>query len=495
MIKVQKTDWGRVEWMIPDSEIENGVNSMTLGKVFVNPGAKLLPHVHYEEQFLYVLEGSGSNWVNGVRDDFVPGKMMHMPAGCTHEAENEGDTMLVHLLVSSPVALDPDSFVMRQGPSKPTNTKKALLRAIEAVRVQFLENSYMPFIIFDADGTTLYKNGYFPAYCENKCNITNYKMTHCIGMAAKGGERAENTLVCPSGLTVFQIPIMWDDVFIGSVQGGYLRRDPDAAKDIEMYNSPDSAAYGALQMLRKIAKAIRNFCEFDQYRQELLEKEQILTGVQNDRALLESQLESQNQLMTGIRINNHFLFNILNGMASQAISAGALPLYQSIIDLSKMLRYGTRVNEEVLALSQELDYLEAYLKLQSLRYGDEYSYEIKCSEALKNIKVPFNFLQPIVENAFTHGFSEHEEKQLSVNIKNDQGRVHITITHNGAPLTKEECDQIMVRMQSRSTHGLSMVYEKLRFYYGGDFEITMKPGKKSGMRIDIFIAKETKKRV
>ena len=79
------------------------------------------------------------------------------------------------------------------------------------------------------------------------------------------------------------------------------------------------------------------------------------------------------------------------------------PLYQSIIDLSKMLRYSVRIRGRQIPLAVELDYLEAYLKLQKLRYPVGFSYKISMDPELEQAIVPFNFLQPVAENAFTHG--------------------------------------------------------------------------------------------
>lgn len=70
----------------------------------------------YEEQFVYVLEGRGIGYINGEPQIFEPGARFHMPAGCTHEFVNTGDVPLVHLLVASPVSIDPDSLIDKTRP-------------------------------------------------------------------------------------------------------------------------------------------------------------------------------------------------------------------------------------------------------------------------------------------------------------------------------------------------------------------------------------------
>lgn len=82
-----------------------------------------------------------------------------------------------------------------------------------------------------------------------------------------------------------------------------------------------------------------------------------------------------------------------------------------------MLRYSVRIRGRQIPLAVELDYLEAYLKLQKLRYPVGFSYKISMDPELEQAIVPFNFLQPVAENAFTHGFSNEKEKKLIVTIK------------------------------------------------------------------------------
>ena len=85
-MRVQETDWGYIEWMEPEYPgMGSGEASLRTGTVYVEPGKTMLRHVHYEEQFVYVLEGRGIGYINGEPQIFEPGARFHMPAGCTHE--------------------------------------------------------------------------------------------------------------------------------------------------------------------------------------------------------------------------------------------------------------------------------------------------------------------------------------------------------------------------------------------------------------------------
>ena len=76
------------------------------------------------------------------------------------------------------------------------------------------------------------------------------------------------------------MPVLWDDRLLGWVQGGYIvqSNSKQSSEEVYVYDMPESGSFGILQLLRKVAKAIRNFCEFDQYRRELFETEKNLSS-------------------------------------------------------------------------------------------------------------------------------------------------------------------------------------------------------------------------
>ena len=80
-MRVQETDWGYIEWMEPEyPRMGSEEASLRTGTVYVEPGKTMLRHVHYEEQFVYVLEGRGIGYINGEPQIFEPGARFHMPA-------------------------------------------------------------------------------------------------------------------------------------------------------------------------------------------------------------------------------------------------------------------------------------------------------------------------------------------------------------------------------------------------------------------------------
>ena len=74
--------------------------------------------------------------------------------------------------------------------------------------------------------------------------------------------------------------------------------------------------------------------------------------------------------------------------------------------------------------------------------------------------VPFNFLQPIVENAFVHGFNESVHKKIKIAAKQAGGGVEIRVRNTGTKLDEQKCRVINQGIKNSTSHGLSMLYQK-----------------------------------
>jgi len=119
------------------------------------------------------------------------------------------------------------------------------------------------------------------------------------------------------------------------------------------------------------------------------------------------------------QIEPHFFFNSLSVLNS-LVHKDADLAGQYIAQLSKIYRYVLEVKDEtVVPLSQELDFLNAYIFLMTVRHNDSIRFSIEISdETRKYTFVPKNSLQMLAENAVKHNrFSK--ESPLVVRVTED----------------------------------------------------------------------------
>ncbi len=130
------------------------------------------------------------------------------------------------------------------------------------------------------------------------------------------------------------------------------------------------------------------------------------------------------------RIRPHFLFNTLNTISS-LIHDHPDQAEQATMDLSDLLRTGLK-DQSTHALSDELELIRGYLRIEQLRLGERLNVEWDIADAVPlDQQLPPLLLQPLVENAVLHGISRRAEGG-TLRIEGQRirfGRIHFTVTN------------------------------------------------------------------
>ena len=129
--------------------------------------------------------------------------------------------------------------------------------------------------------------------------------------------------------------------------------------------------------------------------------------IEKERLILREKEESQKMELQLLRfqLDPHFLFNTLNGIIAE-IPSNQDSAIEMISELSSYLKYSLDHRGEMISrLSSELDATASYLRIQTTRFGERLQTRIEATQSARARTVPSFILQPLVENAFKHGFS------------------------------------------------------------------------------------------
>jgi len=135
------------------------------------------------------------------------------------------------------------------------------------------------------------------------------------------------------------------------------------------------------------------------------------------------------------QMNPHFMFNSLNAIKNYILKSEprlASEYLSNFAHLIRMILQNSR--EKTISLEEELETLLLYIDLEQLRFKDGFNFtsEIEPNIRLSSIQVPPMILQPYVENAIWHGLlHKSEDRQLSLDIRRQNGSINIDITDNG----------------------------------------------------------------
>lgn len=212
--------------------------------------------------------------------------------------------------------------------------------------------------------------------------------------------------------------------------------------------------------------------------------EEFNSMIQNTSDLMESVYTEQKRkkeyelALLQSQINPHFLYNTLESICGLAI----LNRNDDIIDLTNELALFYRgvlsKGSRIVAIEDELDITERYLKILKVRYGDKFDYTMDVDRNIYRFATIKLILQPIVENSIYHGLKNKKGKGL-LEIRGgiEESNACIYIVDNGVGMRPEELEQIFsenTKGFSNKSFGIKSTDERIKLYFGPEY----------GLRVD-----------
>jgi signal transduction histidine kinase len=132
------------------------------------------------------------------------------------------------------------------------------------------------------------------------------------------------------------------------------------------------------------------------------------------------------------QLGPHFLFNALNTVAS-LVRTDPRSAEATVENLARILRRTLdRTRKQSIPLSDELDYLRAYLAIEKERFGDRLSVDWRVDPTALDCRVPPMSLQPLVENSLKHGLSQQMQGgKVRIAVIRTNGRLRLEVGDDG----------------------------------------------------------------
>lgn len=217
--------------------------------------------------------------------------------------------------------------------------------------------------------------------------------------------------------------------------------------------------------------------------------------------IVEQQLINKQQQMEfkmlASQINPHFLYNTLETIRMQALSTGNMDVITSIKLLGRSMHYVLEnTGTDSTTLAKELEYVEVYLSIQKLRFGDRINYSFYNHEKLNlnEYKILPLLLQPIVENAVIHGLERSNHNgQIVINIHSGPNNILIIeIADNGNGINTAKLMELNEHinsssLDSASSIGLYNINQRIKLLYGSEYGIHFTSQLKIGTTVTLTI--------
>lgn len=167
------------------------------------------------------------------------------------------------------------------------------------------------------------------------------------------------------------------------------------------------------------------------------------------------------------QIKPHFLYNTLGLICWRLTKNGDLEGARYVQALAQFYRIGLNQGNALIALEQELRHVQLYVEIQNFRLDGAIALQITLPQELKDIRVPGNMLQPLVENSIVAGILEKPGGRGSVQIScaQDGKDLTILISDDGVGVDIAMVESVL-NQRSDSHYGIWNVNRRLRLIYG-----------------------------
>ena len=243
-------------------------------------------------------------------------------------------------------------------------------------------------------------------------------------------------------LSEITVPIMYDGKVLGVIDSEHSRRGFFRQKHLSILTT--IASMCAQKMIRAEA--------------EKEKQEAQLATLRHEREAVNAQLKSLR-----LQMNPHFLFNSLNAIQQMILAGEDRGATRYLSKFSRLLRLVLlHSDKDNITLKEELETLNLYVELESLRFNESFHYDMICDEGIdpEEIKVPVMLIQPFVENAIWHGLL-HKKGDRYLKIEFSEGpdeNISCVIEDNG--IGREAAQQINNGIHTKK--GIAVAEERLK---------------------------------
>lgn len=236
-------------------------------------------------------------------------------------------------------------------------------------------------------------------------------------------------------------------------------------KDLTLPGNPDELdilRYSFAVMTERVHKLMR-----ENYQKQLLVREAELMALQ-------------------AQINPHFLYNTMSSIHWMAKRDGQADIAVMVKALSNLLRNSISTGEGLFTVEDELRYLNDYITIQRIRYGERLDFRLTVSDNVSHIPILKFTLQPIVENAIQYGL----EKMIGVCVinvilKKVGGDLEIEVSDNGPGMSDEAIKSLTNGNLKTSGTGIGLknINERIHITFGDEYGLSYYSGSGSGMTV------------
>jgi two-component system LytT family sensor kinase len=203
-----------------------------------------------------------------------------------------------------------------------------------------------------------------------------------------------------------------------------------------------------------------------------------ITRQMTETARLSEELSKSQLAALRQQIEPHFMFNTLHSITGLVRDHRNDAAVSMIVGLSEFLRRALQdSHRSQVTLAEEVEYLQRYLDIQTVRFGERLQVSMDISEELLSAQVPSLLLQPLVENAIKHGIAKRAAGgAVRITGSRHDGNLCLSI-YNDGPDSRTDWPG------TRTGVGINNLRTRLQILHGEESELQLKHADAGGVEV------------
>ena len=182
------------------------------------------------------------------------------------------------------------------------------------------------------------------------------------------------------------------------------------------------------------------------------------------------------------QINPHLLYNTLNSVVWIIRQKDNEKAEKLVISLASFFKLTLAKGSDIITLADELRTISFYLEIQNIGRGKAFVLQDKIPEEYKSLHILRMLLQPLVENAVIHGFTDWRDDgkiTLSAETDMENNALRLCVQDNGIGIIQEELDALLTDIHTyppkkeHPHYGLYNVDRRIKNRYGNSYGLTI----------------------
>ena len=159
--------------------------------------------------------------------------------------------------------------------------------------------------------------------------------------------------------------------------------------------------------------------------------------------------------------------------------------------LAKFYRLVLSKGVTIISIEEEVEMVKSYLEIQKTRFDDLFDVVYKIDERVYRYNIVKNILQPLVENALSHGIEpKRYHGTIIIYMGLTEDRICLKVIDDGVGMNSNTLSRVRLGMVERSKgsgYAVKNIMQRLRAYYGDNFSINIfsKPGIGTTVSIEV----------